>query len=442
MEIDPTTLSDLEVFRSPDGSGGLFQFVDRTHTTLGRRALRRRFESPTSDAEEIRRVQDAVRFLMRHPRLIRLEEEALAAVDGYLRSNISVGGDFPLGRRMEHVWIAVRYRDVFTELREGVRATEVLFRRLSELCRSVERHAPPGLVAGITGAVGRAAQAVLPVGSGRGDVPGADRRLRGELRDEIRGALDAVAELDALAAMARATAELGWTLPEIVDQNPFLFDATGVYHPFVRHPVANPVRLTGGEPMVFLTGPNMAGKTTYLRTVALVALLAQVGMGVPAKEARLTPVEALFTSLNPTDDLKAGLSYFLAEVMRVKAAATLLADGSRALVLFDEVFKGTNVKDALEASAEVILGFAGARRSGFVFSSHLSELVAVLRSNPKIRFCYFDGEIVKDAPHYGYQLKEGVSDKRFGLLLLRRAGVPELIDRIRGPRPREERSGA
>lgn len=434
MQIDATTQSDLEVFRSPDGSGGLFQLLDRTATTLGRRALRRRFERPLSDAREIRRTQEAVRFLMRHPQLVRLEEQALVAVDGYLRSNIALDERFPLGRRIEHAWVAVRYRDVFTELKEGVRETDALFRRLSELCRSVESHAPPGLVSGITAVVRRTAEAVRRVEGERGSVPGADRRLRGELREEIRDALDAAAELDALAAMARATAELGWTLPEIVDPEPepFLLDATGVYHPFVTSPVSNPARLTGGEPMVFLTGPNMAGKTTYLRSVALVVFLAQVGMGVPATHARLTPVEALFTSLNPADDLKAGLSYFLAEVMRVKAAATLLAEGSRALVLFDEVFKGTNVKDALEASAEVILGFARAPRSGFVFSSHLSELVEVLRSNPKIRFCYFDGEIVKDAPHYGYELREGVSDKRFGLLLLRRAGIPELIDRIRG----------
>jgi len=395
-----------------------------------------------SDGQEIRRTQEAVRFFMRHPRLLRLEEQSMSAVDGYLRSNIALGGRFPLGRRAEHAWIALRYRDVFVELRGGVRETAALFRRLSELCRSVDGHAPPELVAGITTFVQRTAEAVLQVRGDRGGVPGADRTLRGDLHDDIRGALDAAAELDALAAMARATVELGWALPEIVDQEPFLLDAAGVRHPFVKDPVSNAARLTGGEPMVFLTGPNMAGKTTYLRSVALVVFLAQVGMGVPAEAARLTPVEALFTSLNPSDDLKAGLSYFLAEVMRVKAAATLLAEGTRALVLFDEVFKGTNVKDALEASAEVILGFAGARRSGFVFSSHLSELVDVLRANPRIRFCYFDGEIVKNAPHYGYELKEGVSDKRFGLLLLRRAGIPELIDRIRGPRHHQDRSGA
>jgi DNA mismatch repair ATPase MutS len=155
-------------------------------------------------------------------------------------------------------------------------------------------------------------------------------------------------------------------------------------------------------------------------------------MGVPAQRARLTPVEALFTSLNPADNLKAGLSYFLAEVLRVRAAATLLADGRRALVLFDEVFKGTNVRDALEASAEVILGFAGARRSGLIFSSHLSELVEILAANTHIRFCCFDGEIVSGAPRYDYRLRDGVSEKRFGRLLLRQAGIPELMARIGG----------
>src|SRR5262249_49489295 len=130
------------------------------------------------------------------------------------------------------------------------------------------------------------------------------------------------------------------------------------------------------------------------------------------------------------DNLRAGLSYFLAEVLRVKAAATILAEGRRALVLFDEVFKGTNVRDALDASAEVILGFARARRSGFIFSSHLTELVDVLAPAGTIRFCYFDGDIVAGLPHYAYQLREGVSTKRFGLVLLRQAQVPELMARI------------
>lgn len=114
----------------------------------------------------------------------------------------------------------------------------------------------------------------------------------------------------------------------------------------------------------------------------------------------------------------------------MKTAATLLAQGRRALVLFDEVFKGTNVGDAAEASAEVILGFAKTRRSGVVFASHLAELVPILETNPDIRFRCFDGAILNGSPRYAFQLRDGVSAHRFGLHLLRQAGVPELIATI------------
>jgi len=174
----------------------------------------------------------------------------------------------------------------------------------------------------------------------------------------------------------------------------------------------------------------MAGKTTYLKTVALVVLLAQTGMNVPASSMRLAPVEVVLTSLNPADNLRAGISYFYAEILRVREAAEILAGGRKALVLFDEVFKGTNVKDALEASAEVIEGFAKTRRSGSIFASHLSELYETLRTNPAIRFCQFDGEIIDGSPVFAYELASGVSEKRFGLLLLRQARVPDLIAKI------------
>ncbi len=433
MLIDATTLADLAIFQTLDGSAGVFALVDRTRTRAGRAALRRRFEAPSSGVDSIRGTQEAVRWLMARPTLPSFEDEAIEAVARYLDSNIEVSRRTGFAARVEAVWTRIRYREVRRELREGVDATAAVMARAATFSDAVGAQAPPPvvrqLVDALLGARG-VARSALSSGGGLLEV---DRALRGESADVLREALAALAELDALRSLAETTADLGWVFPDIIDDDAFHLEASGVFHPFVERPVKNPVRLTGGEPTVFLTGPNMAGKTTYLRAVALVVLLAQVGMGVPADAARLTPVEALFTSLNPTDNLRAGLSYFLAEVMRVKAAASLLAEGKRALVLFDEVFKGTNVKDALEASAEVILGFARARRSGFVFSSHLAELAEVLATDPSIRFCYFDGEIFRGAPHYGYALKEGVSDKRFGLLLLRRAQIPELMERI-GPR--------
>ena len=169
-----------------------------------------------------------------------------------------------------------------------------------------------------------------------------------------------------------------------------------------------------------------------LFVLALIVLLAQTGMNVPARRVRLSPVEAILTSLNPSDNLRAGVSYFYAEILRVKEAAELLANGRRCLILFDEVFKGTNVRDALEASAQVILGFARTRRSGSIFSSHLTELAEVLGENRAIRFCRFEGEVRDGRPIFDYRLDAGVSDQRFGLLLLREAQVPELMARIGG----------
>jgi DNA mismatch repair ATPase MutS len=230
--------------------------------------------------------------------------------------------------------------------------------------------------------------------------------------------------------MGLATARLGWALPEVLDAHDFEVEADELHHPFVADSVGNPIGLNGGEPMVFLTGPNMAGKTTYLRAAALALILGQVGMGVPAARARLTPVEVLLTSLNPADNLRAGLSFFFSEVLRVRQAAEHLAQGRRCFVLFDEVFKGTNVRDALEASTAVILGFAKARRSGFVFSSHLTELVDTLESEARIRFYHFDGRVVDGKAEYSYRVRPGVSDQRLGIHLLEQADIPELIAKI------------
>ncbi|MDH3456213.1 MAG: hypothetical protein OER90_05175 [Gemmatimonadota bacterium] len=430
MLIDSTTLSDLEVFAASDGSGGVFQLIDRTATSRGRAALRERLEHPSSDIGSIRSTQDAVRFLQLHPNVVNLNDRHVEAVASYLRSNINVSATSPLGMRAEHAWMTFRYRDLLAELDQGVRATVTLLEQVSSACVALlERDAPP-LIADAAKDVTTTAQLVTQASRESGSLLQLDRTLRTECRDTIEAALERIAELDALNAMAAATSALGFVIPELLDSAAFTLDAEGVFHPFVERAVPNPARLSGGEPMVFLTGPNMAGKTTYMRSVALVVLLGQIGMGVPARRAQFTPVEALCTSLNPTDNLRAGLSYFLAEVMRVKQAARILVEGRRALVLFDEVFKGTNVRDALDASAEVILGFARARRSGFIFSSHLVELVAVLESTPAIRFCYFDGDIVHNAPRYTYELRDGVSDKRFGLVLLRQAGVPELLGQI------------
>jgi hypothetical protein len=385
------------------------------------------------DPGAIREVQEAVRFFTAHPQVFRLRSGGVEQVGRYVTSNIVTSR-----RRLAPVdgarafWFALRYRDLYAEVRAGVRHTGSVLAELTDLARDLLVLDPPEIVRQV-------AERMLSLCehcrvSSHEEWPPAvrrnDRRLRVEMRTELEDLLGCVGELDALRAMGRATAKHGWVMPEIVDGEDFVFEADEIRHPFVEDAVGNPIDLGGGEPMVFLTGPNMAGKTTYLRSAALLVLLAQMGMGVPAGRARLTPVEVLLTSLNPSDNLRAGLSFFFAEVLRVKEAARHLAEGRRCFVLFDEVFKGTNVRDALEASASVILGFSKARQSGFIFSSHLVELVETLEAERRIRFHYFDGRVVDGKARYSYRMRPGVSDDRLGLHLLAEADIPDLIARI------------
>jgi DNA mismatch repair ATPase MutS len=430
MHVDPITLADLEVLVARDGGPGILDMVDSTRTRVGRQALQRRLTRPLGTVEEIRAVQAALpRLIGPHP-IDHITEEAIQRTERYIGSNVlpsrGVGGTWA---RLAELWMRMRYPAVLTELREGQVALRELTAFGRRLASRLLSDAPPSLLRGFgerladrTSEVDRALSS--------GPILNTDRIVREDLREEVLEIIGILGELDALRSMALAGEARGWVRPELVDSPDFLLEAEGAYHPFLTGAHPNPIALNGGEPLVFLTGPNMAGKTTYLKTAGLLVLLAQTGMDVPASAVRLAPIEVLFTSLDPADNLRDGISYFYAEILRVREAAEILAEGRTAMVLFDEVFKGTNVKDAIEASAQVIRGFARTRRSGSIFSSHLYELFDTLRTDPAVRFCQFDGEVVGGVPVFDYKLASGVSEKRFGLLLLEQARIPELIARI------------
>jgi DNA mismatch repair ATPase MutS len=433
LAIDATTLADLEVFRSVDGGPGVFAMIDRTATTRGRAALRRRFAAPSADVRSLRDTQDAVRFFARHPRLLRLDDLSIRRVEEYLDCSIWVRSRTRIGLGLEEGWMWLRYRDLPRELRAGIGATVQLFRRVRRVCDEMMTRDPPRLVRDTVLRLRDTAEAVVGARRSGALLLTTDRRLRLALQKDITDSLDDLAELDSLNAMAAAGEKWGWVMPELIEAEGVIVEADGLVHPFVESAVANPVRLDREGPVVFLTGPNMAGKTTWMRAIGLAVILAQVGMGVPARRMRWAPADALCTSLmNPTDDVREGLSTFMSEVERVRTAADLLAPDRRALVLFDEVFKGTNVHDARDASALVIRGFARTRRGVAVFSSHLAELGEDLAGEGRIRFRRFAGRLEGREPHFDYEIRDGVSDQRFGMLLLQRAGVPELMRRIEG----------
>jgi DNA mismatch repair ATPase MutS len=152
-----------------------------------------------------------------------------------------------------------------------------------------------------------------------------------------------------------------------------------------------------------------------------------MGFPVAASSMEFSVMDGLYTTVNLPDNLGIGASHFYAEVMRVKKIATELHAGKALFVLFDELFRGTNVKDAEEATIAVTQGFSAHRNSLFIISSHIMEAGEALGNNNHMRFLYLPTRMNGHTPEYTYTLEEGITDDRHGMIIIRNEGILEIL---------------
>ncbi|HEX2533894.1 MAG TPA: DNA mismatch repair protein MutS, partial [Chitinophagaceae bacterium] len=218
--------------------------------------------------------------------------------------------------------------------------------------------------------------------------------------------------------------------PEFVESADPLFQAEGLHHVLLEHPVSYDLTLDPSQNFLFLTGANMAGKSTLIKALGSGVFLAHIGMGVPARSMRLTVFDGLLTNINVADNITKGESYFFNEVQRIKHTIQKINNGKKWLVLIDELFKGTNVQDAMKCSLAVIRGLIKIKDSLFVLSTHLYEIGEELKPYPNISFKYFETLVKDDQLSFSYQLKEGISNDRIGYVILKREKVVELLESL------------
>ena len=258
--------------------------------------------------------------------------------------------------------------------------------------------------------------------------------------DAIREAADRVATLDALASLAEVARKRRWTRPT-VDAGESL-EIEGGRHPVVESVlgrqgsdgfVPNDARLDPSGPQILLlTGPNMSGKSTYLRQVALIVLLAQIGSYVPAERARVGVVDRVFTRVGASDRLAKGESTFMVEM---RETADILRQASRrSLVILDEIGRGTSTFDGLSiawAVAEFLHDTAGVE-ARTLFATHYHELVALARSKPRIANAHFEVREWNEEVIFLRRLVEGGASRSYGIQVARLAGLPRtVIERAR-----------
>ncbi len=271
-----------------------------------------------------------------------------------------------------------------------------------------------------------------------------EQELLGELSRQVREAAprllraaEAVGELDGLAAFAVAAADYGWTRPEI--SQGLELSIQGGRHPIVEQAVAqgefvaNDTHLDPErDQIVILTGPNMAGKSTYLRQVALIVLLAQCGSFVPADRALIGLADRVFTRVGAHDDLAAGMSTFMVEMSET---ANILNHATRSsLVVFDEVGRGTSTYDGLSIAQAVVETIHDAPRLGCrtLFATHFHELTALADRLPRVRNERVEVQEEGETIRFLHRVVPGGADRSYGIHVAALAGLPgPLIARAR-----------
>jgi DNA mismatch repair protein MutS len=249
----------------------------------------------------------------------------------------------------------------------------------------------------------------------------------------LQMAAAAIAELDALANLAQRADELRWYRAELVDED-------GIHVVRGRHPVVEQVRsepfepndldLHDGRRMLVITGPNMGGKSTYMRQAALIVLLAPIGSFVPADAATIGPIDRIFTRIGAGDDLARGQSTFMVEMSET---ANILHNASASsLVLMDEIGRGTSTYDGLALARACAVHLATTNRAYALFATHYFELTALAGEFDDIANVHLDAVEYHDQKQgdqlvFMHAVKEGPANRSFGLQVAALAGLPKAV---------------
>ncbi len=245
----------------------------------------------------------------------------------------------------------------------------------------------------------------------------------------LQASAAALAELDGLSNLAERAAALRWSPPELVDQSGI--EITAGRHPVVEQVldepfVPNDLQLEPGQRrMLIVTGPNLGGKSTFMRQTALIVLLAHLGSFVPAERAVIGPVDRIFTRIGASDDLAGGRSTFMVEMSE---AANILHNATpHSLVLIDEIGRGTSTFDGLALAWACAAQLASTVRAFTLFATHYFELTRLPDEQPGIANVHLDAVEHGERIVFLHRVQEGPASRSYGLQVAALAGVPAVV---------------
>ena len=436
MQVDKTTLHDLAIFHR-DEAQSLFQHLNYTTSIGGREWLHHLLAHPYSDLAKIEQTQATIQLIIEKeaqwPAII--TNGTIMVVQKFFESGVE---DLPKNPSSIGAYLyKVTHSADYSLLKFSTIQFIHFFAGLQQLLTHFDdEKTPPLLQAFIDQIKSLTARPIIktmmqwPAGK---PLSTADNLAFGyyilhQFKQQTLQLVDIFHKLDAYKSMAVATTKLRLSFPKISKTGYPFIEGKKLYHPLLHKAVAYDVTLNQEGNFLFLTGANMAGKSTFIKAVGVSVYLAHTGMGVPAENLSCSLFDGLLSNIQVEDNISKGESYFYNEVQRIKKTIEKINDGRNWLILIDELFKGTNVEDAMKCSTAVIEGLRKMTNTLFILSTHLYEIGEGLKQYSNIRFNYFETDTANGQLLFSYQLKEGISNDRLGYLILKREGVVDMLE--------------
>lgn len=437
FNADKQTLDDLNIF-GKKGKDSVYALFNRTYTTGGAAKLEHIFHYPSTGADEIRDRSETIRFFCSAEPAFPLEAVWIEVMVAYLSDRDSRTLLRADGETMEsklNKWLGVDTQLNFTQ-----RSLKAIGESLTHLSAFLQKTFHSGqhtsfqeMQKGVKDILDEQEfkNMYTSLVDGRlsfEQIASCDRYFRFTHYDQLQTILEYVYWLDLYISVATVAKERDLAFAEVLPHGDQQLDIQGFYHPLVAGALGNNIKMNASQRVLFLTGANMAGKSTLMKALGITVFLAHIGFPVPATSMKFTVSDGLYTTINLSDSIQMGYSHFYAEVLRVKKVSMELAAGKRLIIIFDELFRGTNVKDAHEATVAVTALYAELENSLMLVSTHIVEAADNLRAHCRnIQYAYMPTVMKDHKPVYTYVLTEGVTEDRHGMLIIQNEGILDIL---------------
>jgi len=440
FEIDRQTLNDLDVFPDDNNEYSVIRLFSSTSTFGGHDKLVKLFGAPLTDADEVKKRVNAIKYLSETDAGVKIDKRLCDYVEFYLNRPAKPTTVSKIKAIEKKAMFFFTGDNDFYIINKGINDTLSLLKWLTEFTESLDVNISPALLQEFALTVRdtmSGADFVFASGLFKKttlsaiDIAKADYLFRQVGYKRLKMLLNLVYELDVFISVGRAGRSLGFTFPVINrTNNGQSLKLSGLFHPFIENPVKNDIEFNHQKNICFVTGANMAGKSTFLKSVGICVFLSQIGFPVPAAYMETSIFDGLITTINLVDNLQMGNSHFFTEVARVKHVAQKMTQSQNMLVIFDELFRGTNVKDAFDASLAIISAFSKLKKGFFIISTHIVEVANELAAIENINFRFMETRFENELPTYSYQLQHGITEERLGFWIVKNEGIVEIIEGI------------